>query len=819
MANSSEEISAASGLTDQEAKLRLQQFGYNELGEKRFSSFLENAWKIFTDPMGLMLLLLSGVYWFLGKTNDAFILLAAYVPIVGVDVMLELRSQKALRTLRKSIKATCLVMRSGKTKSIPVREIVPGDWLILEEGQTLPADGQLRQVSNLTIDESSLTGESVPIEKKVSDEALSGTTVLTGSGFVEIQKTGLQSQLGSIAKVLSEFEAEPSPLLQTIRKAVKYMFIGAIGLAVLVFAFGVWRNHGWGESLVTALTLAMAAIPEEFPLVFTLYLSLAAYRLSKKGILVKALPSVEGLGRVDVICTDKTGTLTEGKFVLEDILAVKDDLSQETTMQALVFSCEPKAVDAMESAIFEYVIHKRSEPFIHNLQKNWILEFDFPFDPKDKYMSHVWREKNTGKQILAMKGAVEGVLARCDSSTDRTAYLKIVQEQAAQGKRLLGLAYKEGNFSGLRDSDEKNLTFLGVLSFADPVRPSVPAAIQECKERGIRLKMLTGDHLLTAHAIADGIGLPHQHDELFSGPDLEKYSEEERNKVYQKGAIFARLKPEQKLELVRALKSEGDIVAMTGDGINDAPALKLADIGISMGERATDVARSSAQMVLLKNDFGGIVSAIVEGQNVLKSLSESFGYLIAFHLPIILFALAQAFFFENAVLLPIHIVLLELIVHPVSAFVFSSAPSSKDAQRGVILREDRLLWSIFRGLLLFTLCLGLYFSLPGDDEAFRRSFVVFVFVSGNIGLLMAEAGGIVHLFSKAAVRPWLAAFLLVLLVLALSYVNPVANLFQMQPMSSSQLTMVLGLGTSLGFFVPILKFRKVRLSTVRENKS
>lgn len=802
MASSSEDISTTSGLTDQEAKLRLQRFGTNELGERNLASFFENAWKIFTDPMGLMLLLLSGVYWLMGKQSDTLILLAAYVPIVGVDVLLELRSQKALRMLRKTIKANCLVLRSGKMKSIPVRELVPGDWLILEEGQTLPADGRLRQASNLTIDESSLTGESVPVEKKVSDEVLSGTTILTGSGQLEIEKTGLQSQLGSIAKVLSEFEAEPSPLLRTIRKAVKYLFIGAIALAALVFAFGVWRNQGWGESLITALTLAMAAIPEEFPLIFTLYLSLAAYRLSKKGILVKALPSVEGLGRVDVICTDKTGTLTEGKFLLENILSVEKDPFKETILQALVFSCEPKAVDAMESAIFEYVTHQEKETLIHDLQNNWTLEFDFPFDPKDKYMSHVWREKNTGKQFLAMKGAVEGVLARCDSSTDRTTYLKIVQEEAAKGKRLLGLAYKEGNFSGRRESDEKNLIFLGVLSFADPIRPSVPAAIQECKERGIRLKMLTGDHLLTAHAIADGIGLPHQHDELFSGPDLEAYSQEERNRVYQKGAIFARLKPEQKLELVRALKSEGDIVAMTGDGINDAPALKLADIGISMGERATDVARSSAQMVLLKNDFGGIVAAIVEGQNVLKSLSQSFGYLIAFHLPIILFAMAQAFFFENAVLLPIHIVLLELIVHPVSAFVFSSAPSSKDAHRGVVLRRDRLLWSVFRGLALFGLCMGLYFTLPGE-EAFRRSFVVLQFVSGNIGLLLAEVGGPFRLIGGNAIRPWLAALLLAILVMALSYVDPLANLFQIQSLTLAELAIVLGFGAALGFIVPL----------------
>lgn len=318
------------GLTELEVQERLIKYGYNDLGERRLASVLENFFKIIADPMGLMLLILSGVYWALGKNSDAIVLLVAYVPIVAVDVVLEIRSQKALRTLKKSLKSTCHVIREGKTKSISVRELVPGDLLILEEGQTIPADGSLRQVSNLTMDESSLTGESIPIEKKLSEEALSGTTVLTGTGLVEIQKTGLNSQLGSIAKVLQEFEAEPSPLLRTIKKSVRIVFIAALVLAIFVFLVSISKNHGLGESLVSALTLAMAAIPEEFPLVFTLYLSLAAYRLSKLGILVKSLPAVEGLGGVDVICTDKTGTLTEGKFLLEEILSGEITNSSET---------------------------------------------------------------------------------------------------------------------------------------------------------------------------------------------------------------------------------------------------------------------------------------------------------------------------------------------------------------------------------------------------------------------------------------------------------------------------------------------------------
>lgn len=797
-----QETANLSGLTESEAKHRLGKFGFNELEERRFASLFENFLKILTDPMGLMLLILSGVYWGLGKNSDAMILLAAYIPIVGVDVLLEIRSQKALRALKKSVKSSCHVVREGKMKSIPVRELVPGDLLVLEEGQTLPADGVIRQLSNLTIDESSLTGESVPIEKAPGDEALSGTSVLTGNGLVEIQKTGLSSQLGSIAKVLREFEAVPSPLLRTIKKAVRIVFFIALALAAVVFAVSLSKNMGIGESIVTALTLAMAAIPEEFPLVFTLYLSLAAYRLSKHGILVKSLPAVEGLGRVDVICTDKTGTLTEGRFLLEEISGAGKSIPEKILARALVLSCEPKAVDAMESSIFEFVGKRWGADTAKNTHENWELQFDYPFDLKEKYMCHVWREKSTGRQFLAMKGALEGVLAHCDPATEKTTILKAAKELAEKGKRLLGLAFAEGTFSGDRASDEKNLSFLGILGFADPIRPSVPHAIEECKSRGVRLKMLTGDHLLTAHAIADAIKLPHSHDELFSGPELEKLGMEARTTAYKRGAIFARLKPEQKLELVRALKAEGDIVAMTGDGINDAPALKLADIGISMGERATDVARSSAQMVLLKNDFGGIVSAIVEGQNVLRSLSESFGYLIAFHIPIILVALIQAFFLEAPILRPIHIVLLELIVHPISAFVFSEAPRAGRESRGVFLTPAKIIWSSGRGLALTLCSVFLFFFFPGD-YASRSSAAVLALVAGNIGLLVAEAGGFLVVAGNRSMRVFVASLLLLLVVLVLSYAEPVARVFLIESPSLKELGMIVGMGVGIALLAPI----------------
>jgi Ca2+-transporting ATPase len=749
--------------------------------------------------MGVMLLLLSLVYWILGKHTDAIILLVAYVPIIGVDVLLELRSQKALRSLKSTLKSTCHVLRDGKNKVIPTRELVPGDLLILEEGQTLPADGKLLEVSNLTIDESSVTGESVPIEKIKDVSALSGTAILTGTGILEIEKTGLASQIGAIAKVLKEFEAVPSPLLRTIKKAVKIVFLVAIILAFGVFIIDILKSHGIAESLISSLTLAMAAIPEEFPLVFTLYLSLAAYRLSKKGILVKSLPAVEGLGRVDVICTDKTGTLTEGKFLLDRILGANGDLRlSDDDCSAFVFSCEPKAVDAMEASMFEYIRKMRGDKFVEDVHSSWNLQYDYPFDTKEKYMSHVWTN-STGQQVMAMKGAIEGVLAHCDEETDQAAILNLAKAEADAGKRLLGLAMKKGAFTGDRKTDERSLRFIGILSFTDPVRPTVEGAVRACVERGIKIKMLTGDHLLTAHAIADKINLPHEHDQLFAGPDLALMPGEHRRTAYKKGAIFARLNPEQKLELVETLKSEGDIVAMTGDGINDAPALKLADVGISMGERATDVARSTAQLVLMKNDFGGIVHAVIEGERVLRSLGQSFGYLIAFHIPIIGLALYQSFFLNEAILHPIHIVLMELIVHPVSAFVFDESSRKSSGPRKQFVTKSTVAWSSLRGIMLTTFCL-LVFYFSSGTSAQRSSLSVLGLIAGNIGLLLGEKGGIiVAIVASASKRALLASVLLLALASSLAFVPLLSHLFLIEPPATNLFLFVTLVGIAIGW--------------------
>lgn len=727
------------GLTSAEAARRLAQVGRNAIGEPRWTSWVRDLLHLLGDPMGLMLGALALIYWAMGERTEAWVLLGALVPILGVDAALGIRSQRALKALKATLQPIAHVIRDGRVREIAIQEIVPEDLLVLEEGQSLPADGRLLEAQNLTLNEAPLTGESVPVEKQAGDGFLSGTTVLSGRGLGRVEKTGAQSQIGSLAQVLNSFEATKSPLQIKIHRLVRTAFLAAIGLAGVLFAVEYARSQDLGHSAILALTLAMAAIPEEFPLVFTLYLSLAAWRLSRRGVLVKSLPAVEALGGVDVICTDKTGTLTEGLFQLAAFHPSGTLDKAEEIDETLVQSCEPTPTDALEKSILTWVQSRNAGA--ERLSESWTLTHDYPFETQGKHMSHVWSHAD-GRQRIAMKGSVEGVLEHCAlTEENRRAILARTEEEARLGRRVLGVAAREGAFTGRREEDETALEFRGLMVFTDPVRPQVRSAIADCRQAGIQIKMLTGDHLLTAHAIAEEIGLEHDHDWLSTGDQLHALPPDRRAETFARGTLFARLRPEQKMELVETLRARGLRVAMTGDGINDAAALKLADVGISMGRNATDVARSTARLILMQNDFRGITDAVFEGRRVMAALRASFGYLIAFHTPIILLTLVPPLLGLPALLRPIHIILMELIVHPVSAVVFDDPQSGKTKAAALVDRRS-FFWSLGRGTLLTASVYALFYFRGHTPAAQGLAVVGLVF--GNIGLLAAEkiqAGG------------------------------------------------------------------------------
>jgi Ca2+-transporting ATPase len=774
------------GLSKTEAQESLKRWGFNEVIPSHGNNAIAEIKQIFLDPMGLMLLSLSGLYWFLDDKPDAIILLITFFPVTAIDVILGIQSGKALKALRGTLSLTAKVLRDGAIQEIDIRKIVPDDLIVFEEGQTLPADGLIVEAENLTITEAALTGESIPVTKKKDELFFGGTSILTGRGLGRIQKTGKYSKFGTIAVLIGNTVETTSPLRRTVDRLVKIVVGIAFVFAIALFILQWSATKQFIPSLIIALTLGMAAVPEEFPLVFTLYLSLGAWRLSKKKVLVKSLPSVEALGGVDVICTDKTGTLTEGVFRLEELHQFDYSVSEATAWQGALMGCEVNAVDSMEIPIVE-----KGNAFKDTL-RDWVLVHDYQFDQKNKTMSHVWKNIKNSEMRIAMKGAAEGVLTHCQLDAPLKAKIdKTLESLASQGKRILGLASKIINSNGDRKADETNLNFIGFLVFSDPIRPKVKEAIHDCQRAGIEIKMLTGDHLLTAHSIADQIGLAHSHQLLFTGEMLSQMTEIERSKTYLDAAVFARVTPEQKYEMVKTLQAHGKIVAMTGDGINDAPALRLADIGISMGKSATDVARSTAKMVLLENDFSGIVTAVMEGRKIFSNLRRSFSYLISFHIPVILLALIPPFLRWPSILLPVHIILLELVVHPISAFTFENIVSKKTEKNSqkLLLSGTQLVRASLSGLFLSIAAIFVFKKEVAVSVDRARAIAFATVLIGNIFFVVSET------WPNFNRRFYVTVASLLGLTLVLTMTKAIASYLHFEPITVVQFISVFSLST------------------------
>jgi P-type Ca2+ transporter type 2C len=645
-----------------------------------------------TDPMVVLLLVAAPTYLALHDIADAAVVFAAMVPIVAIDLALQARAENALEALKRLSARTAVVQRDGLQVTVPSEEVVPGDLAILKEGDIVPADGTLLVGSNVQVDESALTGESQPVAKDASGthaetEILAGTTVLSGRGEARIERTGSNSRYGQIGELVARIRPTPTPLERVISRLVRKLAVVALVFCSAVVAVLVWRGDGWGQALIAGVALGIAAVPEEFPMVFTLYLALGAWRLARDHALVRRLSGVETLGSTTVIATDKTGTLTLGHQEVAGLVAAGVfvpsgeplDPAGMSLLTSAVLACEPDPFDPLEQAILRFATGQGLD--VSGLQGGTLVS-DFPFDPAVKYMTHLWRLD--GRYLICAKGAIEGILGRsaAPSETRRSAG-EANRLLASQGMRVLAVAAGElPEPTENRARAELALRFAGLVAFNDPVRPGVADALRECDEAGIRVIMITGDHPETAHAVADGLGLPHSHDdEIVLGDDLDAASDEEVTDRVRHANLFARTRPEHKYRLVRALRAQGQVVAMTGDGINDAPALREADIGVAMGRRGTEVAREAATMVLLDDDFTTIVAAVRDGRRIFDNLRRAFSYLIAFHVPLLLGAFLVPLLGRPLLLLPVHLVFLELVLHPTISLVFENDPPDRDLMR------------------------------------------------------------------------------------------------------------------------------------------
>ena len=767
-----------------------------------------------TDPMALLLVIAAPIYFAIGDYLDGTIALVALVPVAGVGWLLESRAERALERLRELATPTVTVVRDGRQQQIPSEAVVPDDLLVVREGDVIAADGVLVSGTQLLVDESSLTGESQPVEKSMMAGAQSaisaGTTVLSGRGMASIRQTGAATRYGSIGTLLAATKPAKTPLQRSIQRLVLVFGLVAMVFCSIVIAVALVRGEGWGRSLIAGISLAIAAIPEEFPMVYTLYVGLGAWRLARENALVRQLAAVETLGSTTVICSDKTGTLTLGSLTVSDAVTASPDVSVRALLESAVLACEPEPFDPLEQAIVQYA--RDAGVDVDALHAGQLVH-DYPFVPAEKYLTHVW---SFGDEIIvAAKGAVETIVKRCAENVAAAREATTMNEQlAARGLRVIAIAGGSlAQPAGVRETDESALSLRGVVAFSDPLRPGVDDALAQCRAAGIRVIMITGDHPVTAHAVAESLELSHAdadgNDAVSTGDEIDAADEPTLDELVGRVNVFARTRPEQKHRLVRALQSRGEVVAMTGDGINDSPALREADIGIAMGQRGTPVAREAASIVLLDDNFATIVKAIRNGRRVYDNLVRAFGYLVAFHPPLLLAASIVPLTGKPLLLLPVHLVLLELIVHPTVSLVFESDPDAEDLMTraprsvGTGLLGRHLLLPLMLGLTLSGGVIGLYLGELSRDwsEQHARALAFTALLLGQMTMLLvvrrkpdsARANdGSLRAFLKA--RLVLAAVLAstLALILVSVYVPPAAHILHLAPLTVADWLVAVG---------------------------
>ena len=807
------------GLSSEEAARRLAEEGPNELPTGRTPRLFAIAWDVFAEPMFLLLLGAIAIYLVLGDVREALILAASLFVVVAIAIYQQHRTERALEALRDLSTPRALVIRDGTEQRIAGRDVVRGDVVVLREGDRVPADGLLREAVEIAVDESLLTGESLPADKRVDEAAqsmgrpgdaiasvYSGTLVVHGHGMAEILATGPRSEIGRIDAALRSIETEITPLQRETRRVVKRLAVAGLALCVFVaLAYGALRGH-WAEAILAGVTLAMAILPEEFPVVLTVFLALGAWRISKRNVLTRRMPAIETLGATTVLCVDKTGTLTENRMqvaVLETPDASVDlrghgsatlDAPSRRLLVTAAAACELDPFDPMERAIrtaaYALAQHEAAAFDVMTLEREYDLSADL------LAVTHLWKPRDDGAFQIAVKGAPEAVAGLCRMNAEsRDQLLDRVSSLARDGLRVLAVA--NGSFEGEQfpaSPRDFMLEFQGLVGLADPTRPTVPSALAECYRAGMRVIMITGDHPGTALAIGRSIGLDMAAGVL-TGGDIAELDDEALRKQVARVNVFARMVPEQKLRLVQALKENGEVVAMTGDGVNDAPALKAAHIGVAMGGRGTDVAREAAALVLLDDDFASLVATVRQGRRIYDNIRNAMTYLLAVHVPIAGMGLVPVLFGWPLFLFPVHVVFLEFVIDPACSLVFEA----ERADKGVMQRPPRdpreplftrgmLTESVLLGLSVFVAVAAVYgtaLAMAGEGQARAMGFITLVFA--NLLLILANRS---HRESFVAVlaRPnrmfWTIAAAAVAGVAAAVYVPSVAGVFRFESPSS-----------------------------------
>jgi Ca2+-transporting ATPase len=812
------------GLSHAEAAQRLERDGPNEMpgqGPRRLTMIVR---EVLTEPMFLLLIAAATIYVALGDVREAVVLGISILVVILITIVQERRTDQALARLRDLSSPRALVIREGVDMRIAGRDVVVGDTLLLYEGDRVPADGVLHSATALSADESILTGESLPADKDpaaAEGEArrvFSGSLVVSGFGVAEVTATGARTEMGKIGRALTALPPETTPLFQEVRRVVRWVASGALGLCALIAVLYGTSRQDWLGGVLAGITLAMGVLPEEFPVVLTLFLAMGAWRISRAGVLTRRMPAVESIGSATVLAVDKTGTLTENRMRLalietpEGCVDLRPPGAQLTASAARLLeitlaASEREPFDPMERAIHEAAASSIPDRSRRLQAMELVREYDLT--PELPAVTHVWREPAGTLLGVATKGAPETVAEICRlDAARRTALSMRVGEHARQGLRVLAVAQGTVGMTALpQNPRDFELQLLGLICLADPLRADVPKALAECSEAGIRVVMITGDHPGTALAIASQAGFDTRSG-VVTGAEIETLDDESLRSRAASVNIYARAKPSHKLRLVQAFKANGEIIAMTGDGVNDAPALKAAHVGVAMGGRGTDVAREASALVLVNDDFNSLVAAVRLGRRIYANIRHAMSFIVSVHIPIAGLGLVPVVLGWPLLFFPMHVLFLEFVIDPACAFVFEADPESPDAMRRRPRRADEPLFSaavlrrsLALGVVVLALVIATYgISLTRMPEPGARALTFVGLVIANLALIFvsrSRSESLATIYARHnAIFWWIVIATCVALMLVV-YVPPVAAVFGFAPPPSATVLLVAATAVTL----------------------
>jgi Ca2+-transporting ATPase len=810
------------GLSDAEVQAKRARYGRNTLYLRPKRQFWHILLEVIREPIFLLLVLGCLLYFAIGDNTEAWLMVASICFVVAIEIIQEYRSERALEALRLFAQPKVRVLRNGAETSIDTEDLVVDDILIFAEGDRLAADGLVLNQHDLSIDEAVLTGESLPVTKSDADGSnrlFQGTVVASGMGKARVTAIGAQTEFGKLGKSIESKESEPTPLQNQIDRFVRQMMLAGLVAFLIVFAINYYYVGAIAAALIFSLAFALALIPEEIPVAFTSFMALGAYRMTKRNILVKQPKTVESLGSATVICLDKTGTITENRMSVAEVL---DFGAQNRCLEYAMWASEPQPFDAMEKAI-----HTAFADAGADKPMGYQLIHEYPLGGVPPMMTHIY-ESATGSRIVATKGAVERVMLVCrglDNPT-RTQILKQTHDLASKGYRILGVAsadWPDADFP--EDQDAFPWQFEGLVALFDPPKPNIQDVFNKFYTAGIEVKMITGDYPETALNIARQSGLKHN-DTVLTGERIMRLSDAELQQVVESTTVFARMFPDAKLRVVEALKANGEVVAMSGDGVNDGPALKAAQIGVAMGKRGTEIAKGAASMILLDDNLEHMVTAIELGRKIYNNLRKAIRYVISIHVPIVLVVLLPLVFGWTYLhmLAPIHVIFMELIMDPTCAIAFENEPGEPGllenpprAADAPLFTGNELGFSILQGLVITAGILVLYHYAvaQGASEEKTRAFVFTTLMLANIFLTLVNRS-FEHtiartIFYKNRMIPIIIAISSAILA-AILFVPWLHDLFKMAPLRWSEIGLcVLTALVSVGWFEVWKGIRKFRV--------